>query len=460
MLPYNQLPDTPWISVDAAIAWIALRYACPIQEWNALPAWEMQHPGLGCAREIVDDTLKAAGRDLVNAVTKGRITAWESGQWEVGKRDPNAPAQQLPKEAFAESLTTALAGFLGWSTQGRNYPGPFFPQTRFTVPELRGVWPPARTKSPPAPVHIDDLPADWSLLEAIAWIMFRDTGIVQQAASEQPRDATGYWSKNQFRDEKPILKLLSGKVGLSPISLMIMFAARASEEASTTILNYEEAETALLNQLRTGRIAATGLRNSVTECREMTTADWRGKILPYAGSFDPPNTPMTKEAMEWDRWMDTSEGTYADPLDNELIRMAHLLANMNPHQLIAWPQHAGPVWHSLFLSKSSMVEIWPPAGADVRARNAQLMTEHPPSIVATGAPGRPSRMRRIVPEHTRRIAAGLAEKILAQEVRVLARWLTETHPDAPCPTEKTISNNIRRSHRPYASRCPTPGPKI
>jgi hypothetical protein len=73
-------------------------------------------------------------------------------------------------------------------------------------------------------------------------------------------------------------------------------------------------------------------------------------------------------------------------------------------------------------------------------------------IVSTGAPGRPTSMHLIQGEHRRRLDTGEAFSGLADESRCLEAWLRETHPGAPQPKSKSISNKIAAAHRSHKTR--------
>jgi hypothetical protein len=99
---------------------------------------------------------------------------------------------------------------------------------------------------------------------------------------------------------------------------------------------------------------------------------------------------------------------------------------------------SGVRWSKLMVLKSDIARFWPSTIADARQ-------ERP--ILATGAPGRPTSMQLVHPEHQRRLDAGEAEHALRAEATALAVWLKKTHPSAPSLTVKTIENNIRERHR-------------
>jgi len=99
---------------------------------------------------------------------------------------------------------------------------------------------------------------------------------------------------------------------------------------------------------------------------------------------------------------------------------------------------SGARWSKLMVLKSDVARFWPSATAGVAQKNG---------ILYTGAPGRPTSMQLVHPEHQRRLDAGEAERMLSVEAAALAAWLKKTHPSAPSLTAKTIENNIRNRHR-------------
>ncbi len=130
----------------------------------------------------------------------------------------------------------------------------------------------------------------------------------------------------------------------------------------------------------------------------------------------------------------------------------------------------GPDWPALFspagaeARRSIEVDVpaaiaavrraFPAAAPKPEAAAVRLGTDGapPPEIVSTGAPGRPTSMHLIRPEHRRRLDAGEAHDAVADEARHLAAWFAEAHPKAPQPTAGTIANAIRAAHRQRASR--------
>ena len=99
---------------------------------------------------------------------------------------------------------------------------------------------------------------------------------------------------------------------------------------------------------------------------------------------------------------------------------------------------SGVRWSKLMVLKSDIARFWP----GTTASDGQ---DSP--VLATGAPGRPTSMQLVHPEHQRRLDAGAAERALSAEAAALAAWLKKTYPNAPSLTVKTIENNIRERHR-------------
>jgi hypothetical protein len=99
---------------------------------------------------------------------------------------------------------------------------------------------------------------------------------------------------------------------------------------------------------------------------------------------------------------------------------------------------SGVRWSKLMVLKSEIARLWP---------SPTSLVEQDRPILATGAPGRPTSMHLVHPEHQRRLDARQAEQTLSAEAAALAAWLKKTHPNAPPLTVKTIENNIRDRHR-------------
>lgn len=373
--PFNELPKAEWISAGEAIAWIALRHAMPDKEWAALPVlqahyhWPLfdphfesllearaqgkpwkptgpsvpnavsprarlrkvqQESGLDAATllplfrqdkerfGIAWNNLREAGRALTAAIAAGSIQAFGRRQKKFAMDDPMAGHAAVPADIFRNPVTIEPAGFIGWDTKGPIYRGPFFADIRFRTADIAALWPPARiTEADRLPARLDDLPADWTLLEALAWILFRDPSIVWDASLETPREATEYWEQVRTGSGDTVLALVQGEPGISRMHLTLMRASRDNADQIPNELTTSQAETDLLTRLRAGDILATGIPYGGKSRQPMLPENWRGLRL------------------RDDRF--------------------------NSRMVIAAPVAGdGGTWHSVLLPKDRLLELWHP----------------------------------------------------------------------------------------------------
>jgi len=392
LIAFNTPPDSDWISAGEAIAWIAFRHALRAEHWDKLPAWEPQQQWPSYDREfegllearakrtpwrpaahsifgpdhwraqlraverksglsatallpifhqdrarhrIVDATLKAAGRALVSAVAAGAIPAFGRRQREFAVDDPKASLTEIPPEILAQPVTIEPAGFIGWDTRGVVFRGPFFGDIRFRTTDIATIWPPARVDDAPRPpARLEDLPASWTLLETLAWIVFRDPSIVRDASLETPREATEYWEQVQTGGGNTVLALVQGEPGISRLRLTLMRVARGTADQAPDEPTTGQAETDLLTRLRAGDIAATGIAFGDKSRTTIQPEDWRGLRL-------------------------------TDDRFNSRI-------------VIATPAAGdGGTWHSVLLPKDRLLELWP-------ANHAKLSSTGEPDDPALG----------------------------------------------------------------------------
>lgn len=173
----------------------------------------------------------------------------------------------------------------------------------------------------------------------------------------------------------------------------------------------------LLARIASNQIEATGIRNGIRE-----------KVEGYIFSSLRVDYPFSDA-----------------PLDLILSDELHLCSNIYIDES-HWQRsegdslrnRSGVRWSKLMVLKSDIARFWPgPNAVDERDR----------PIVATGAPGRPTSMNLVHPEHQRRLDTGEAERTLSAEAAALAAWLKKAYPSAPSLTAKTIENKIRYRHR-------------
>lgn len=292
--PTTALPDprrNPWLSVDDALCWIAFR-GCPVPDDETARA----------------ENLHAAERDLVAAAAAGRIPA----KGEEGTRDsphPGVMPGTIPPDAFAKheaGLSILGGGRLGLRhfapiSAILDYAGPYFHHVRFDAAAILAEWPeaaPARSAAAPPP-KLSDMPARWALLEALAWIMFRDTRTVQGASLEMPREATTYWAETRLPGGDAELVPVMGEPGSGRLRLSLEWAYDRAQGTPTNGLAPDAAENDLLAKLRSGAIIARGRLATDATPRTMDPGDWRGLALVERTRGDVAAEPQGATGQAW-----------------------------------------------------------------------------------------------------------------------------------------------------------------
>lgn len=149
-----------------------------------------------------------------------------------------------------------------------------FHDVRFQTAEVLSLWP---VETPP-PVRLDDLPADWTLIEAMAWIMLRDPAVVRDAAPETMREAGTFFAEHRLPDGRTEMIAETGAPGVGCMRLTMLSVVAKLENPGAAVVAAEEAEGALLAALRAGKLSAHG-RPYGGDMRAMEPRDWRGLIL-------------------------------------------------------------------------------------------------------------------------------------------------------------------------------------
>jgi hypothetical protein len=281
----------PWLTVDEALCWIAFR-GCP----------EPDDESSGI------DQLKAAERELVAAAAAGRI----HGKGEEGTRDkphPGVMPRTIPPDAFAKhdaGLSVLNGGKLGLRHSAPisailDYAGPYFHHVRFDAAAILAEWPaaaPARSAAAPPP-KLSDMPARWTLLEALAWIMFRDPRTVRGASLEMPREATTYWAETRLPGGDAELLPVMGEPGSGRLRLSLEWAYDRAQGTPANGLAPDAAENDLLAKLRSGAIIARGRLATDGTPRTMDPGDWRGLALVERTRGDVAAEPQGTTGQAW-----------------------------------------------------------------------------------------------------------------------------------------------------------------
>ena len=109
----------------------------------------------------------------------------------------------------------------------------------------------------------------------------------------------------------------------------------------------------------------------------------------------------------------------------------------------------------LFFNAAERLPVDEMKGSDNAAASTATDTSKPDPY-RTGSPGRPTIKHKILDEFQKRVGLNTFHLTLASEAEELRKWAKKEHPDAPCPTLKTIENLIRDEHRraKTAPKCP------
>jgi hypothetical protein len=126
---------------------------------------------------------------------------------------------------------------------------------------------------------MSDLPARWTLLECLAWIMFRDTRIVRDASLEMPREAAPYMAEARVPGSRAQLARMMGEPAYNRLRLTVEWAYDRAQGSPVPGLEPRAAEADLLVKLRSGAITARGRTATDDTPRDMDPGDWRGLAL-------------------------------------------------------------------------------------------------------------------------------------------------------------------------------------
>jgi hypothetical protein len=125
-----------------------------------------------------------------------------------------------------------------------------FHDVRFQTADVLALWP----VQPPPPVPLDDLPADWTLIEAIAWITLRNPAVVRDAAPETIREGGIFYAEHRLPDGRTKMVAETGLPGVSMMRLTMFVGCAKRDNPAAQVLMPHDAEAALLAALRTGQL--------------------------------------------------------------------------------------------------------------------------------------------------------------------------------------------------------------
>lgn len=243
--------------------------------------------------------------------------------------------------------------------------------------------------------RLDDLPADWTLMEVLAWMVLRDPGVVRDAAPETMRQGGTFLAEHSLPDGRTDMVADTGPPGIDMVRLTRLATMVKLEDPTVLVLVPHEAEAALLAALRAGKLTAHGKPHG-GDIRAMEPRDWRGLML-----------------------HEQPRGT-----------------------LLALPaREIGQRWWNVTLPRAAVVELWPPLAGDGNEGGVSEVSDR------TGVAGRPTSRHLVVAEYRRRHEAGVALLQIGAEAKALVGWLSATHPGLAKMTARTIETAIRPEFR-------------
>ncbi len=235
---------------------------------------EAQHSNATDDRRIAE----AAG-EVMEALRAGRLVAHGQPSLANGDPDRHAAHMPVPLGVLLHPATTIYIDNLiapdiaadpgAW----RDRRSLAFRDIRFQTADVLALWP---VQAPP-PVLLDDLPADWTLLECVAWIMLRDPAVVRDTAPETRREGGTFYAEHLL-PTGPRMTEQTGEPGNSLMRLTALWASEKVVNPGATVWHGTDATEDLLAALRAGKLTARGRPHGGT-IQAMQPGDWRGLIL-------------------------------------------------------------------------------------------------------------------------------------------------------------------------------------
>ena len=363
-----------------------------------------------------DAWLEQAAGSIMQALRAGRITAL--GQPSLADGNPNraSPHVMVPLGVMVhDAVTVDIWNVIGADREGdgavwvQRKPLTYH-DVRFQTAEVLKLWP----MKIPSRVTLHDLPADWTLLECVAWVLLRDPTAVHAMAPETARGrGASRWQDPSHQTRWHEVDWL-GPDGSSLLWLRLTWAychvgnPDAHGRGNATAM--QEAIEAALIALRAGRLEATGTLRGGNR-QQMQAADWRGLRL-----------------LESDRGE-----LWAEP-----------------------EREMGRHWRDVTIPMRKILAEWPAAATTSDAELApggDVTSDH------TGSAGRPTSKHLVEAEYQRRIAADKDCGSIGEQGKALSDWLKSAHASMAPLTPRSAENAIRPAFnkRKSGARNKTPG---
>jgi hypothetical protein len=232
-------------------------------------------------READDDAaLNRATAALMDALRRGAITAYGIPSDGDGDARIGAPHEPVPLTVLmGDNVTVDLfdqitIDFAGAAPEWMRWRRNTYHRVRFQTADVLSLWP-----AKPVPrITLDDLPADWTLIEAVAWIMLRNPAVVRDTAPETMRQGGTFYAEHRLPDGRREMVAETGPPGVGLVRLTMLSAFAKSDNPGAVVLAPDDAMAALLAALRAGKLTAHGKPHGA-DPRAMEPRDWRGLIL-------------------------------------------------------------------------------------------------------------------------------------------------------------------------------------
>jgi hypothetical protein len=347
-------------------------------------------------RETDDDAaLDRATATLMDALRRGTITAYGIPSDVNGDARIGAPHEPVPLTILMgdnvtvdlfDKITIDIAGASPeWMRWRRNT----YHRVRFQTADVLSLWP-----AKPVPrISLDDLPADWTLIEAIAWITLRNPAVVRDAAPETTREGGTFHAEHRLPDGRTEMVPETGLPGVGMLRLTMLATCAKRDDPAAHVQMPHEAEAAVLAALRGGKLTAHGTPQA-GDPRAMEPRDWRGLML----QEEPAGTLIVQPARD-----------------------------------------IGQRWQNVTVPRAAVVALWPAAGASPTTPQPAPSAPQPKQRNKGGRPERDD-WQPFDYEVSRRLALDGGNQTFTAFRRAMREWAAE-HMDQ-LPDDRSIDRRI------------------
>jgi hypothetical protein len=225
----------------------------------------------GDAPDIAD-----AARQVIEALRAEKLTAYGLPSSRNGSARHSTALEPVPLGVLLHPTTTIdLNGQIGTDSEAEmliwmRRRALTYHDVMFQTSAVLALWP---VEASAPRVTLDQLPAAWTLLEAVAWIMLRDPAVVRDTAPETARAGAEIVARYRLPAGTVAATRHTGANVNSVRRLDLHVAWTLDRDPTAEVCASPAAEDALLAALRAGRLTVNASPHP------MTPADWRGLRL-------------------------------------------------------------------------------------------------------------------------------------------------------------------------------------